>query len=129
MKINIKFLKGIGIMAAYVYANMMQPNFVWLASVIVAVCMGATYYIKNYYVPSGSAEGEINFKDFGFAMLLALFAAIGDGVSDWVINGVVQWSELWKVASAAIMMYLFPTLFQGPKVYDVQPDPNDPKPR
>lgn len=103
-------------MAGVIFAAIQTGNVVWASVIITTICVGATYYVKNYLVPSlssNASEGQLGWKNILSAVILAVLTAIGDSVSNLVINGAVNWGLMWSTVISVVATYLGASLFTG----------------
>src|SRR3990172_10827606 len=108
---STKFLKGLGLMAAIIFAAMQSNANIWPVAVIASVLTGAVYFISNYWITSSSTQGSLNLADFikgailaTIAPLIGLVATLWDGVT-------LDWKALGTAALFALLAYIFPTYF------------------
>jgi len=100
-------------MAGVIFAALQTGNVIWASTIIVTLCVGVGYYIKNYLMPSDSVEGQLNWKNIVSALILAVLAAVSDSVVNLVANGAVNWGLLWTTVTSVVVTYLGTTFFQG----------------
>jgi hypothetical protein len=110
---NSKLFKGILLIASVIFTAFQNGNVVWASTIISAICVGASYFVKNYLMPSDSTQGTLTWKDILSGVLLSVVAAIGDSVSSLVINGVIAWSLLGKTVISVAITYFTTTFFSG----------------
>ena len=120
-----QILKGLGMMAAIIYAAFQAGTNVWPVAVVVAVATGVGYFISNLWVVSSSQEGTLNWQDAVKGFLLAVFAFVAASAVTFFDGQVLAWKPLIFAALSAGAGYLFPTLFTGQKgsTPPVQSDP------
>ena len=112
-----KFVKGLLLMAGVILTALQSsvPP-VWAVTIITTVCVGIGYYVKNYYIPSTSVQGELNWGDILSGMILAIVAGVSNSLSELVISGIVVWGALFKIIGTVSITYLTTTFFSGTKV-------------
>ena len=121
-----KFIKGLGMMAAIIYAAIQAGTNIWPVAVLVAIATGAGYYLSNYWVTSTSAQGSISWPDLLKGALLAAFTVVVQTAATYLDGTTFAWKQLLVAFGTAFISYVFPTLFTGqPKttnsVADTQP--------
>jgi hypothetical protein len=110
-----KFIKGLIVMAGVLIMAMQNQPIVWAVVIITTVCAGIGYYVKNYFMPSNSIEGELTLKDMISAIALAICVAVPNSIAEIVINGVIDWEAMLQVVIGVITPYLGTTYFVGQK--------------
>jgi hypothetical protein len=116
---NSKLVKGLLLIAGVFFTALQNPPVVWAITIITAILIGGSYFVKNYLSPSVSPSGTLSWQDILSAVLLAIFAAVSNSLTSLVVNGVIIWSLLGKTVISVIITYITTTYFSG----DVQPPP------
>lgn len=110
---NQKFVKGILLMAAVFFTAYQNPDFILASTLISMVCVGIGYYVKNYLMPSDSPGGLITWRDILSGLILTIVAAVGDSIGSLVVNGMVDWGALYKMALGVAITYFTTTFFSS----------------
>jgi hypothetical protein len=113
MKLDSKFVKGLLLMASVIFSALQTGNVIWASTIILTVCVGISYYIKNYLMPSDSIEGQLNWKNIISALILAIVTGLTDSIASLVVNGVINWGLLWTTVTSVVVTYLGTTFFSG----------------
>jgi magnesium-transporting ATPase (P-type) len=113
MKLDSKFVKGLLLMASVVFAALQTGNVIWASTIILTICVGITYYVKNYLSPSDSPEGQLNWKNIISALILAVATGVSDSIATLIVNGTLNWGLLWTTVSSVVVTYLGTTFFSG----------------
>jgi hypothetical protein len=88
----------------------------YVLAAITAVCAILTYTGKNLipWLHSDSPVGALSFINIISGILVALGTGLLDGVTQFLLNGVIIWAVLWKVTLSVTFTYLGATLFAPP---------------
>jgi hypothetical protein len=112
-----QFLKGLmmALVAVLVTAFSTSP-IDWILMGVTAFCTILLYFGKNLiaWLHSDSPVGTLSFINIASGVLIALGTGLLDGVSQYLISGVIVWSVLWKLVLAVTFTYLGGTLFAPP---------------
>lgn len=108
-----KFVKGLLLMLSVIVVGMSKIPVVWAAVITTAICTGIPYYVKNYLMPSTSAQGQLNWKDALSAVILAVCASVSNSIADLVINGAIDFVALKNIVIGVLGTYLSTTYFTG----------------
>jgi hypothetical protein len=89
----------------------------WAVNGIILLGSILIYVGKNAFLPSlksVSPAGTLSLVNIISALLILLGNAIIDAVATIVVNGVIDWLLLGRVALAVTLTYLGTTVFGGP---------------
>jgi hypothetical protein len=112
-----QFLKGLLMALISVVVVMFGTTPVdYVLAAITAVCAILTYTGKNLipWLHSDSPVGALSFINIISGILVALGTGLLDGVTQFLLNGVIIWAVLWKVTLSVTFTYLGATLFAPP---------------
>jgi hypothetical protein len=112
-----QFLKGLLMALISVVVVMFGTTPVdYVLAAITAVCAILTYTGKNLipWLHSDSPVGALSFINIISGILVALGTGLLDGVTQFLLNGVIVWAVLWKVTLSVTFTYLGATLFAPP---------------
>lgn len=110
-----KVVKGILLMLGVVFAAMQTGDVIWPAVIISAVAVGGGYFVKNIFFQSVSEDGVFDWRDVASALLLAVFATLGESINSFVIDNHLDWLLLIKTIGTVVMTYFSTTFFEKPK--------------
>jgi len=110
---NSKFVKGIILILGVFFTAYQNPPIIWTITIITAICVGGTYFVKNYFSPSVTPTGTLDWKDVLSALLLAIFTAVFNSLSSNFVSGVIIWSLLGKTVLSVVITYITTTFFAG----------------
>jgi hypothetical protein len=112
-----QFLKGLLMALISVVVVMFGTTPVdYVLAAVTAVCAILTYTGKNLipWLHSDSPVGALSFINIISGILVALGTGLLDGVTQFLLNGVIIWAVLWKVTLSVTFTYLGATLFAPP---------------
>lgn len=112
---NEKFVKGILLMISILATAYLDGNIIWAQTLLSMACVGIGYYVKNYFMPSDSQQGQFSLRDILSILILTIVATVGDSISGLVINGIIDWGALGKMALGVIFTYFTSTYYSGIK--------------
>lgn len=112
-----QFFKGLFMaLMAVIVAAFSQTPIDYLLLAVTAVSTILTYTGKNLVavLHSDSPVGALSWINLASGVLIALGTAVLQSVGTYIIEGVVIWSIVWKVALAATFTYLGGTFLAPP---------------
>ena len=107
----MKFIKGLLLAASMLFAQW-QTGDLSLSAIIVAVSFLIGYYAKNWWFPSVSTDGVMDWRDWLSAVLIGLSAAIPEAISQIVVGNAIVWGELVSVVGTVLFTYITATYVQ-----------------
>jgi hypothetical protein len=110
---NSKLLKGILLIIGVFYTAYMNPPVILATTIITAICIGGTYFVKNFYAPSTSSTGTLNLQDVVSTLLLAIFVALENSIASYIVSGAIVISLLVKTVLSVVITYITTTFFAG----------------
>jgi hypothetical protein len=110
-----KFLKGLLIAASMIFANWQTEGSLSFSIVLVAIAFLLGYYAKNWWFPSVSDDGVLDWRDWVSAVLIGLSAAIPEYISQIIVDGAIVWRELLTVVGTVLFTYITSTFTQKAK--------------
>lgn len=112
---NQKFVKGILLILGVFLAAVQTGNVVWPVTIITAICLGGGYFVKNIWFQSASEDQVFDWRDVISAILLSIFATIGDSVGNYVVGNLVDITALLKTIGTIVLTYFGTTFFENAK--------------
>ncbi len=83
--------------------------------VLVTVAFAGTYAVKNYFLPSDSAEGAVKWKDILSGLIIAVCMAISNLAATLITGIDFSAQVLWITVIGAVVGYFTKTIPQGVK--------------
>jgi uncharacterized membrane protein len=80
--------------------------------IIASVAFTLIYFGKNYWLPSTSEAGEINWRDIVSGLIIAVGMAISSFSASIILTGVVDWKALFIAVIGAVVGYFGKTIPQ-----------------
>jgi hypothetical protein len=110
-----KIVKGLLMALALIFTDYQNGEIVWAASILAASCVLVGYYAKNWWFPSVSEDGVMDWRDIASALIVAAVAAVSDSISSLVVDGQIIWLDLAKTVGAVVWTYIVGTYFSKAK--------------
>ncbi len=86
---------------------------------IVTVVFAATYWLKNYFMPSDSGEGVANWKDILSGVIIAVCMALSNLAATILTGADLSVQILWTTVVGAVIGYFTKTIPQGEKTAEI----------
>lgn len=111
-----KLVKGLLMAASLVFADYTSGgDFVLTSSLLLAIAFLIGYWAKNWWFPSVSEDGVLDWRDGASAILIGLSVAVPEYINQLVVNGAVIWGELFTLVGTVIFTYIAGTWMSNAK--------------
>lgn len=112
---NNKIVKGLLMGLSVIFAAMQTGDIVWASVIITSICVMVGYWVKNWWFSSVSEDGVFDWRDIASALLLLVVASVPESISQIVIDGSIDLSQLMTVIGTVIFTYFTATFFSTGK--------------